>query len=104
MTEWLKAAAYAAAHGVQMAPHHDPQIHGHLVAAAENGAVLEVFPNAARDPVWDGLFAVKPEIVAGEVVLSDRPGLGIELDRDFLTRYSSPSRRGSVGNHGFPTL
>jgi D-galactarolactone cycloisomerase len=88
VTEWLRAAAYAAAHGVQMAPHHDPQIHRHLVAAAENGDVLEVFPNAARDPVWEGLFAVKPEIVAGEVVLSDRPGLGIELDRDFLAHHS----------------
>jgi L-alanine-DL-glutamate epimerase-like enolase superfamily enzyme len=89
VTEWLKVAAYAAAHGVLMAPHHDPQIHGHLVAAAENGHVLEVFPNPARDPVWEGLFASKPEIVAGEVVLSDEPGLGIELDRDFLAHYST---------------
>ena len=89
ITEWLKVAAYAAAHGVLMAPHHDPQIHGHLVAAAENGYILEVFPNPVRDPIWDGLFAVKPELAAGEVILSDRPGLGVELDRDFLVHYSA---------------
>jgi L-alanine-DL-glutamate epimerase-like enolase superfamily enzyme len=89
ITEWLKVAAYASAHGVLMAPHHDPQIHGHLVAAAENGNVLEVFPNPVRDPVWEGLFSVRPDVVAGEVIMSDRPGLGIELDRDFLARHSS---------------
>ena len=70
-----------------MAPHHDPQIHGHLVAAVENGAVLEVFPDPVRDPVWTGLFAVQPDIVNGEVLLSDRPGLGLELDRDFVQRH-----------------
>jgi L-alanine-DL-glutamate epimerase-like enolase superfamily enzyme len=89
VTEWLKVAAYASAHGVLMAPHHDPQIHGHLVAAAENGHILECFPNPVRDPVWEGLFSVRPDIVAGEVILSDRPGLGIELDRDFLAHHST---------------
>ena len=87
ITEWLRAAAYASHHGVLMAPHHDPQIHGHLVAAVENGAVLEVFPDPVRDPVWTGLFAVQPDIVNGEVLLSDRPGLGLELDRDFVQRH-----------------
>ena len=87
VTEWLKVAAYASAHGVLMAPHHDPQIHGHLVAAVDNGYVLEVFPNRVRDPVWDGLFAVKPEIRDGEVILGDRPGMGFALDMDFVDRY-----------------
>jgi L-alanine-DL-glutamate epimerase-like enolase superfamily enzyme len=44
VTEWLKVAAYAASHGVLMAPHHDAQIHGHLVAAVPNGHVLENSP------------------------------------------------------------
>jgi len=88
ITEWLRAAAYASHHGVQMAPHHDPQVHGHLVAAVENGAVLEVFPNPVRDPIWHGLYAVRPELVGGELLLSDRPGLGIELDLEFLDRYT----------------
>jgi D-galactarolactone cycloisomerase len=87
VTEFLRVAAYAHAHGVLMAPHHDPQVHGHLLSAVPNGHVLEVFPNPVRDPVWEGLFAVGPEIVGGEVVLAERPGLGIELDREFLERY-----------------
>jgi L-alanine-DL-glutamate epimerase-like enolase superfamily enzyme len=89
VTEWLRIAAYASAHGVLMAPHHDPQIHGHLVAAVENGYILEVFPNTVRDPLWAGLFAEGPEIVGGEVVLNDRPGLGISLDRDFVERHAT---------------
>jgi L-alanine-DL-glutamate epimerase-like enolase superfamily enzyme len=88
VTEWLRVAAYASAHGVLMAPHHDPQIHGHLVAAAENGHILEVFPNPIRDPVWDGLFSEQPRIVGGEVLLSDRPGLGVELDLHFVRRHA----------------
>jgi D-galactarolactone cycloisomerase len=90
VTEWLRAAAYASAHGVLMAPHHDPQIHGHLVAAVENGHVLEVFPNPARDPVWEGLFAEQPRMAEGEVLLGERPGLGLVLDHDFVQRHAVP--------------
>ena len=92
ISEWLRAAAHASGHDVLMAPHHDPQIHGHLVAAVENGALLEVFPDPIRDPLWPGLFSVQPEILAGEVLLSDRPGLGIELDWDFVERHASGVR------------
>jgi L-alanine-DL-glutamate epimerase-like enolase superfamily enzyme len=91
VTEWLRVAEYAAEHGVLMAPHHDPQIHGHLVAAATNGYILEVFPNAVRDPVWEGLFVDRPDIVDGEVVLNDHPGLGVSLDRDFLEHHATAS-------------
>lgn len=91
VTEWLRVAAYASAHGVLMAPHHDPQIHGHLVAAAENGYVLELFPNAVRDPVWAGLFSSKPDVRDGTVILPARPGLGIELDRDFVAYHTTES-------------
>ncbi len=89
VTEWLRVAAYASHHGVQMAPHHDPQIHGHLVAAVDNGYILEVFPDPVRDPVWSELFTVQPQIVNGEVLLSDRPGLGVELNVEFVERYGT---------------
>jgi L-alanine-DL-glutamate epimerase-like enolase superfamily enzyme len=89
ISEWLRVAAYASAHGVLMAPHHDPQIHGHLLAAVSNGHIQEVFPNAARDPLWSRLFVEQPRVLNGELVLSDRPGLGVTLDRDVLDRYST---------------
>jgi L-alanine-DL-glutamate epimerase-like enolase superfamily enzyme len=89
VTDWLKVAAHASAHGVLMAPHHDPQLHGHLLAAVPNGHVQEVFPNAARDPLWDRLFAHRPSVHDGRLHLEERPGLGIELDRDALVAFST---------------
>jgi L-alanine-DL-glutamate epimerase-like enolase superfamily enzyme len=89
VSEWLKVAAYAAAHGVRMAPHHDPQIHGHLVAAAPNGYVLEVFPNRQRDPLWQELFTGRPEIRGGVAYLPDRPGFGFDIDQRALKRHGT---------------
>jgi L-alanine-DL-glutamate epimerase-like enolase superfamily enzyme len=90
VSEWLRVAAYASAHGVLMAPHHDPQIHGHLVAAADNGYTLEVFPNPVRDPLWSALFTEQPQVIGGEVILSDRPGLGVVLDYEFVEHHRTP--------------
>ena len=39
------------------------------------------------------LLAVEPELLDGEVVLSDRPGLGIEIDRDALERFAEAARQ-----------
>jgi L-alanine-DL-glutamate epimerase-like enolase superfamily enzyme len=90
VTEWLRVAAYAASHGVVMAPHHDPQVHGQLIAAVTNGHVQEVFPNPERDPLWDELFDGKPEIIDGILHIPDRPGFGFELNEEGLARYSVP--------------
>jgi len=86
ITECLRIAGLCAAHGVRLAPHHDPQIHGHLVAGLPVGEILETFPTAERDPAWEELFTVRPEIEDGELTLLDRPGLGIELNEDTLKR------------------
>lgn len=87
VTEWLKVAAYAAAHGVMMVPHHDPQVHGHLVAAVPNGFGVETFPNPERDPLWQELYTQRPEIRNGILELTDDPGFGFELDWNTVKRY-----------------
>lgn len=88
VTEWLRVAAYAASHGIVMAPHHDPQIHGPLIAAVPNGHVQEVFPNPVRDPLWADLFIGRPEIIDGVLHVPDRPGFGFELNPEGLARFS----------------
>ena len=87
VTEWLRVAAYAANHGIVMAPHHDPQVHGQLIAAIPNGHVQEVFPNAERDPLWAELFDGRPEIVDGTLHVPDRPGFGFEVNPAGLQKY-----------------
>lgn len=53
------------------------------------GEIRETFPSADRDPIWEALFTIRPEIVAGEITLSDHPGWGIELDERTLERRGS---------------
>ena len=86
VTECLRIAGLCAAEHVRLAPHHDPQVHGHLVAGLAVGEICETFPSADRDPIWEELFTDRPEIVAGKITLSDRPGWGIELDERTLER------------------
>lgn len=87
VTEFLRVAAYAEMHGIMVVPHHDPQIHGHLVMAAPNGFGLETFPNKARDPLWDELYTRRPEIRDGMVHFTDDPGFGFEIDWKTVERY-----------------
>ena len=84
ITEYLKVASLYAIQNVRLAPHHRPQIHGHLVAALPVGEILETFPTADQDPVWAEIFTVRPEIHNSEKALLDRPVWGIELNEDTL--------------------
>jgi len=87
ITEFLRVASYAEMHGLLVVPHHDPQIHGHLVMAQPNGFGLETFPNPERDPLWEELYTLKPEIRDGMVHMTDAPGLGFEIDWKTIERY-----------------
>jgi D-arabinonate dehydratase len=91
LTESLKIAHMAQAWNLPLAPH----IHGsavavaaavHLLGAVANGSMAEmVFP---AHPLMADL--VKEPLVVdhtGHLELSDRPGLGLELDPQVLARY-----------------
>ena len=86
ITGCLKVAGLCAMQNVRLAPHHDPQVHGHLVAGLSVGEIVETFPTADRDPVWHELFTVRPEITNGQLTLSELSGWGIELDEAALER------------------
>ncbi len=85
-TEWLRIAGMCAALNIRMAPHHDPQIHGHLVAAVPNGEIVETFPEAERDPIWSELFTKKPLLKDSILTLSDDPGWGVEVDEAVIKK------------------
>jgi L-alanine-DL-glutamate epimerase-like enolase superfamily enzyme len=87
VTEWLRVAAYAALHGVQMATHHDAHVQGHLAAAAPNGYCVEVFPNPKRDPLWDSLFTHRAQLRDGKLVLGDEPGFGFGIEWKTVEKY-----------------
>ena len=50
-TSWRQVAGTAAALGIEMAHHEEPQIFAHLLASAPTGTFLEVF-HPDRDPLF----------------------------------------------------
>jgi len=81
ITPYLKIAHLAEAFGLPVACHLMPEISAQVVAAVPNGLIVEYVPWARR--LFDGC----PEVENGELVLSDRPGHGLELNADALAQY-----------------
>jgi D-galactarolactone cycloisomerase len=87
VTDWRRAAALCAAAGIEMAHHEEPQISQHLLAAVPHGTYVECFADPDRDPVWQTMWANRPQVKNGWIELSRAPGFGIELDQDMVRRY-----------------
>jgi D-galactarolactone cycloisomerase len=85
-TEWRRVAGMALTFDVAMAHHEEPQIAAHLLASIPHGSLLECF-NPDRDPIWWNLIANRPPLANGRLTLSSRPGLGWELDGEYIERY-----------------
>jgi L-alanine-DL-glutamate epimerase-like enolase superfamily enzyme len=78
----LKVAHLAEIYGLKVVPHLATEILAHLIAAVPNGLTVEYYPWALP------LFKEVPPVERGELVLSDRAGLGLELDEAALARYA----------------
>jgi D-galactarolactone cycloisomerase len=86
-TAWRRTAAIATAYDVQMGHHEEPQVSTHLLASVPHGSYAECF-HPERDPFWWNLVANRPRLEDGELVLTDAPGLGWELDPDYIARWT----------------
>lgn len=85
-TAWRRTAAIAASYDVQMGHHEEPQVSTHLIASQAHGTYSECF-HPDRDPFWWHLIANRPPLVDGSITLSEAPGLGWELDWDYVDKY-----------------
>lgn len=85
-TAWRRVAAIAASYDVEMGHHEEPQVSTHLIASQAHGTFSECF-HPDRDPFWWNMIANRPPLVAGELTLSDRPGLGWDLNWDYIDQY-----------------
>jgi L-alanine-DL-glutamate epimerase-like enolase superfamily enzyme len=94
-TVWRKVAGLAAAYAVEMAHHEEPQVAAHLLASVPHGTYVECF-DEERDPIFWNLFANRPSITGGSYAVPTLPGFGIELDTDFIQRYSVGTRSTST--------
>lgn len=90
ITEIRKIAALAEVYGAEMAPHmfYGPIAH---VASLQSMAAVRNFLiqewDAAMEPIFTSVTkGTFPKVQQGHVALSDRPGLGLEMDWDALDR------------------
>jgi D-galactarolactone cycloisomerase len=93
ITEVHRIAREAAAAGVRVATHTWSDAvtvvaNAQVVSAAPNGATVEV--DQTGNPFIERLLAEPLDIRDGLLHLSDRPGLGIELDRSAVEEFRMP--------------
>jgi L-alanine-DL-glutamate epimerase-like enolase superfamily enzyme len=81
ITPWIKIAGMAEAFNIPVVSHLFPEVNVHLVAAIPNGLTIEYMPSSLR------LFEETPAMVDGQLVVPDRPGLGLEFDQATIERY-----------------
>ncbi|MGW3955411.1 mandelate racemase/muconate lactonizing enzyme family protein [Streptomyces sp. NPDC004752] len=85
-TAWRRTAAIASSYDVQMGHHEEPQVSTHLLASIPHGTQAECF-HPDRDPFWWTLVTNKAPLEQGQFILPDRPGLGWELDWDYISHH-----------------
>jgi L-alanine-DL-glutamate epimerase-like enolase superfamily enzyme len=87
VTEFMKVAALAQAHDLDIAPHGDQNVHVHLVSAISNGLIVEYYRDSV-DPMWRKMYQ-QTLLLNNDGTLSppDRPGLGVELNDAALAPY-----------------
>ena len=81
VTQWMKVAGMAEAFNLPVVSHVIPEIHSHLVAAVPNGLTVEYMGWMLT------LFEGTAGFDNGELVLSDRPGLGLTFNQETINRF-----------------
>lgn len=105
ITEWLRVAAVAAAHHLEISGHCAPHMHAHVAAAVPNMRHLEWFHDHVR---IEGLFFDGTLDPCGGTVTPDpaAPGHGLTLRSDVARRYrvGEPATRahGLAGSRAYP--
>jgi L-alanine-DL-glutamate epimerase-like enolase superfamily enzyme len=81
VTQWMKIAGMAEAFNLPVVSHVMPEMLVHLVAACPNGLTVEYMP-------WMlCLYEETPVLENGELVLPDKPGLGLRFDEKAVARF-----------------
>ena len=88
ITEFRHIASLASAHNLPVAPHGSALLHVHLVSAVSNGLIVEHVVTEGEGP--RGIF--KTRLVLDEdgmIGPSEAPGLGVELDEEFMAEHQT---------------
>ena len=82
ITQWMKAAHLAESYNLPVVTHLATEVLMHCLAACPNGTYVEHMP-------WTfAMFNEEPNVVNGEIVLPQSPGLGLSFNEDNLQKYA----------------
>lgn len=92
VTEARKVWALAAAHSLPVIPHSQNFHNQHLIMAHVNSPMSEYLPPDYRDgdTFLSELFVGEPVARDGHLTLSDKPGMGVELNEAVVAEYLLP--------------
>ena len=81
ITQFKKVAGMAEAFNLPVVSHLVPEIQVHTMTAIPNGLTVEYMPWSLR------LFEETPAIEDGELVVPEKPGLGLAFDQDTIKQF-----------------
>jgi L-alanine-DL-glutamate epimerase-like enolase superfamily enzyme len=85
ITPWRKVAGMAEAFNLPVVSHVIPEIHAHIVAAVPNGLTVEYMGWMLK--LFEGTAEFDGK--TGELVLAERPGLGLDFNQATIDRYAA---------------
>ncbi len=85
VTGWLKAAEFAREFGKPITSHLFHDVSAHLMSAAPDSIWCE------HMPWWEPIIKEPMEMKSGHLVLTEKPGLGIEWDDDAIQKFTHPA-------------
>ena len=91
ITPWMKVAALAEAYHVYVNSYAaDLEVQSHLVAATPNGLAVQtspIFCPIVGPRRWPELYIEPIEPKNGYIEMSEKPGLGVELNEEEINKY-----------------
>ena len=102
VSEALRVAQVASKAGLKVAPHSwsdavAVMANAHVVASQPHALTVEI--DQTGDPFVDELLGEPLQVSDGQLLLSDQPGLGIEIDATVVERYRLPNPRDAPDGH-----
>jgi L-alanine-DL-glutamate epimerase-like enolase superfamily enzyme len=82
ITQFLKVAGMAEAFNLPVVSHLIPEIQCHTITGIPNGLTVEYMPWTHR------LWEETPKIEDAQIVVPDKPGLGLAFDQKALDMYA----------------
>lgn len=88
-TNLLRMAGVAEAHRAYIAPHgaQYPDLICPFLAGVPNGLMVPACPASEPYQIWSKMYSPRFEVKDGEAQMTEKPGLGLELDEAFVKQY-----------------